>query len=138
MRSVKYFIATAFLVIVFFLGSVSNIQARSKWVGTWVTAEQLAERNNNPPAPFLENNSLRQIVQVSIGGKKIRVKFSNEFSTGPVTINSADVAVAVTSGSSHEIIESTLKELTFNGQSSLTMEPGEIDRKSTRLNSSHL
>ena len=49
MRSVKYFIATAFLVIVFFLGSVSNIQARSKWVGTWVTAEQLAERNNNPP-----------------------------------------------------------------------------------------
>ena len=126
MRSVKYFIATAFLVIVFFLGSVSNIQARSKWVGTWVTAEQLAERNNNPPAPFLENNSLRQIVQVSIGGKKIRVKFSNEFSTGPVTINSADVAVAVTSGSSHEIIESTLKELTFNGQSSLTMEPGEM------------
>lgn len=47
--------------------------AKGHWVGTWGTAPQLVERHNNPPAPGLTNNSLRQIVQVSIGGKKVRL-----------------------------------------------------------------
>ena len=48
------------------------------WVGTWGTAPQLVENNNNPPSPGLGNNSLRQIVQVSIGGEKVRLKLTNE------------------------------------------------------------
>ena len=36
--------------------------------------------------------------KVSISGKKIRLKFSNEFSQGPVTINGAQVAIAATAG----------------------------------------
>ena len=64
--------------------------AGKHWVATWATAEQVVEPHNCPPAPYLENNSIRQIVQVSISGKKIRLKFSNEFSKGPVTINAAD------------------------------------------------
>ena len=40
--------------------------ADNHWVGTWGTAPQLVENNNNPPSPGLGNNSLRQIVQVSL------------------------------------------------------------------------
>ena len=53
--------------------TVGFAMAQNHWVGTWGTAPQLVENNNNPPSPGLGNNSLRQIVQVSIGGKKVRL-----------------------------------------------------------------
>src|SRR5262245_15728057 len=64
----------------------------SHWVGTWTGAPQLVETANNPPAP-LSNSTLRQVVHVSLGGSQIRLRFSNEFGNGPVTINQAHVAV---------------------------------------------
>ena len=91
------------------------------WVGTWITAPQLVEPYNNPPEPGLTNNSLRQIVRVSIGGDMLRMKFSNEFSASPVTMKS--VKIAVSKGGS-AIDESTIKSLTFGGKKEFTMEPG--------------
>ena len=74
--------------------------AQSHWVGTWGTAPQLVENNNNPPSPGLGNNSLRQIVQVSIGGERVRLKLTNEFSTGSTQIKAVELAIAKTAGSS--------------------------------------
>lgn len=91
------------------------------WVGTWGTAPQLVESHNNPPSPGLGDNSLRQIVQVSIGGEKVRLKLTNEFSTGATEIKGVELALAKTAGSSSEIDESTTVSLTFNGQSGVTM-----------------
>lgn len=91
------------------------------WVGTWGTAPQLVETNNNPPSPGLGNNSLRQIVQVSIGGEKVRLKLTNEFSTGSTEIKAVELARAKTSGSSSEIDESSTVSVTFNGKAGVTM-----------------
>jgi lysophospholipase L1-like esterase len=91
------------------------------WVGTWSTAPQLVEPHNMPPSPGLTNNVLRQIVRVSIGGDSLRVRFSNAFSTAPVTMNS--VQIAVSKGAS-SIEKGTIKQLTFNGKLNVTMEPG--------------
>jgi lysophospholipase L1-like esterase len=91
------------------------------WVGTWGTARQLVEPNNMPPAPGLNNSTLRQVVCVSIGGKKLRLKFSNEFSKSPVTMKS--VQIAVSKGGS-TIDKSTIKTLKFNDKADVTMEPG--------------
>ena len=66
--------------------------AQSHWVGTWGTAPQLVENNNNPPSPGLGNNSLRQIVQVSIGGERVRLKLTNEFSAGATQIKAVELA----------------------------------------------
>ena len=77
--------------------------ADEHWVGTWATAPQLVERHNNPPQPGLTNNSLREIVQVSIGGKKVRLKLTNEFSEEPTEIKSIELSIAKTAGSSSEI-----------------------------------
>src|SRR5574344_2619773 len=98
---IKFLLLAAIMPMMF----STNAVAGKHWVATWATAEQVVEKNNCPPAPYLANNSLRQIVQVSISGKKIRVKFSNEFSEGPVTINAAEVALATTAGSSSNIVE---------------------------------
>lgn len=100
--------------------------AGKHWVATWATAEQVVEPHNCPPAPGLENNSIRQIVQTSISGKVVRVKFSNEFSKGPVTINAAEIAKAATAGSSSDIVAGTEVSLTFGGRSSVTIQPGEL------------
>ena len=98
--------------------------AGGHWVGTWGTAPQLVERHNNPPAPGLANNSLREIVQVSIGGKKVRLKLTNEFSTEPTEIKAIELAIAKTAGSSCEIDEKTTVSLTFDGQTSVTIPAG--------------
>jgi hypothetical protein len=95
--------------------------AGKKWVGTWGTARQLVEPNNMPPAPGLTNNTLRQVVAVSIGGKKLRFKFTNEFSNAAV--NMKWVQIAVSKGGS-DIDPSTIKTLKFKGKKEVVMEPG--------------
>ena len=103
---------------------VGVAMAKGHWVGTWGTAPQLVERHNNPPAPGLANNSLREIVQVSIGGKKVRLKLTNEFSTEPTEIKAIELAIAKTAGSSCEIDEKTTVSLTFDGKTSVTIPAG--------------
>lgn len=96
------------------------------WVGTWTTAQQTVEQNNLAPQPGLSGNSLRQIVQVSIGGERLRVKLSNEFSNGKTEIKGVEIAKALTSGSSSEIDESTTVSLTWDGNTSVTMQGGQM------------
>lgn len=122
MKRIHYVI----LVLMAIAMSTLNLDARKKWVGTWATAEQVVEPHNCPPEPGLGNNSIRQIVQVSIGGDNIRIKFSNEFSKTPVTINAAAVSHALTAGYEPDIEAGSMLNLTFNGKSSVTIKPGEL------------
>ena len=106
------------------LATAGTTMAANHWVGTWGTAPQLVENNNNPPSPGLGNNSLRQIVQVSIGGETVRLKLTNEFSSGSTEIKAAELACALTAGSSSDIDESTTVSLTFGGKPSVTIPAG--------------
>ncbi len=120
MKSLFYF-----LLFVVFTAHASEAKGPApkakRWVGTWGTARQLVEPNNMPPSPGLSNNTLRQVVCVSIGGKRLRMKFSNEFGKSPVTMKAVYIAVS-TGGSA--VNESTSKALKFNGREEITMEPG--------------
>ena len=91
------------------------------WIGTWGTATQLVEPNNMPPNPGLSNNTLRQIVCVSLGGNRLRVRFSNEFGTSPVTLDT--VHIAVSAGGS-AIDSTTDRALLFNGKLEVVIAPG--------------
>jgi len=119
---IKITLLTALLSLL----TISTANAGKHWVATWATAEQVVEPHNCPPAPGLENNSIRQIVQTSISGKEVRVKFSNEFSKEPVTINAAEIARAATAGASCDIIAGTEVSLTFGGKKTVTIEPGKL------------
>lgn len=96
-------------------------QASKYWVGTWSAAPQLVEPQNRPPAPGLSNHTLRQVICVSIGGKKLRVRLSNEFSTGPLEMN--DVQIAVSKGGD-ALDESTTRTLMFHGEKAVSVRPG--------------
>lgn len=119
----------AFAGLIFFLFFFSFFSTQStgisnpaeEWVGTWITAPQLVEPRNNPPEPGLSNNTLRQVVRVSLGGDSLRVKFSNEFSKSPVTMKAIHIAISVDSS---KIDPSTDQELKFNGKPEITIEPG--------------
>lgn len=111
------------LTFLFILNGYKSSTSQEIWVGSWATAPQLVEPRNMPPEPGLSNNSLRQILRVSIGGEEIRLKFSNEFSTSPVTMKAVNIAV---SKGGSEIDPSTLKKLQFNGNDEVTMAPGAV------------
>jgi lysophospholipase L1-like esterase len=110
-------------IVLMILLNPGILNAKKNWVGTWATAPQLVEPHNNPPAPGLSNNSIREIVRVSIGGKYIRVKFSNEHSKSPVTLKSVNIAASTGNGN---IDIASLRELKFNGQSEYIMQPGAV------------
>ncbi len=92
-----------------------------EWVGTWRTAPQLVEPRNMPPEPGLSHSTLRQVVRVSLGGDSLRVRFSNEFSTSPVTLNAVHIAVSTDSSA---IDPDTERALRFNGVSEVAIAPG--------------
>src|ERR1035441_8862477 len=100
--------------------------ADDHWVVTWGCAPQLTEPNNLPPVT-LAGSTLRQFVRTSIGGKNLRVRFSNIFGTEPVTIHAAHIALAAGKGSagSGEINPATDKMLTFRGAAEVVIPKGE-------------
>ena len=92
-----------------------------KWIGTWMAAPQLTEPGNLPPEPAFADTTLRQIVRVTLGGRQIQVRLSNEFGTVPLTLTAVRVARPGTGGS---IDPRTEKPLLFAGQASVTIAPG--------------
>ena len=102
-------------------GSKSLLDKNSGWVGTWTTAPQLVEPHNMPPAPGLTDNTIRQIVRVSVGGEEVRLRFSNAFSKSPVEMKLAAIA-QVSEGGSIDV--SSQKLLKFNKNESVKMTPG--------------
>jgi lysophospholipase L1-like esterase len=94
---------------------------QERWVGTWATAPQLVEPNNLPPEPGLSNNTLRQIVRVSLGGNKVRVRFSNAYSKDSLFINAVSIAVPA---DSCQVKPESITRLSFNGKRNVTIAPG--------------
>jgi lysophospholipase L1-like esterase len=92
-----------------------------RWVGTWAAAPQLTEPANMPPEPGLADATLRQVVHVSVGGKRLRLRFSNAFGVKPLTILSAHVAA---SAGGAAIKPEGSRELTFGRRTSVTIPPG--------------
>ena len=88
------------------------------WVGTWTASPQ--PPRGVMPASF-SNQTVRQIVRVSIGGSKVRIRLSNEFGSKPVQIGAASVGLA---GKSAEIVAGSLRPLTFGGAKKITLLPG--------------
>jgi len=101
--------------------ATASRDAGAGWVGTWAASPQLTEPRNLPPAPGLSGNTLRQVLHVSIGGKRLRVRLSNVFGNGPVSVASAHIALSAGGGA---IRPASDRPLTFGGQASVTIPAG--------------
>jgi len=67
------------------------------------------------------NQTVRNIVYTSVGGDRVRIRLSNAFGTAPLTIGDASIAVAETGA---ETVPGTMRQLQFNGQTSVTIPAG--------------
>jgi lysophospholipase L1-like esterase len=91
------------------------------WLGAWEAAPQIIDEGDLPKAPALAGSTLRQVLRVTAGGGRWRVRISNEFGDGPLTIESAHIAKTVRGDA---IDPSTDSPLTFGGQTSITLAAG--------------
>jgi lysophospholipase L1-like esterase len=124
-RPVVKTLAALLAGLVVFCAGHHLLAAEGHWVTTWGCGPQLTEPGNLPPAP-LANATLRQFVHTTIGGKQLRVRFSNAYGTSPVTINSAHVALSAGSLGTGIINPATDKALTFRGAPAAIIPPGEV------------
>jgi lysophospholipase L1-like esterase len=103
------------------LTGASAIGSEERWVGTWAASPQLTEPANMPPEPGLADVTLRQVVHISLGGKRMRIRFSNAFGTKPLKILSAHVAE---SAGGSAIKPEGGKSITFDALTSVTIPTG--------------
>jgi len=102
---------------------VSEGDNNDHWVGTWSTSL-------HPPdlgVPGLanagfNNQTLRQIVHTSLGGRRVRVRFST-FGANSVLVGAAHIALH-TSGAA--IVPGSDRALTFGGSPSITIPAGAL------------
>ena len=93
------------------------------WVASWGAAQQIPEPQNSLPAAEMTDATLREIVNLSIGGPAVRVRFSNAFGTEPLVIDAAHIARAIKPGTSR-IDPASDTPLTFGGAASVTIPAG--------------
>ena len=118
----KVRISFAAFVVLLFLCSRTGA-AQEHWVGTWAASQQLVEPRNSLSEDDLRDATLRQIVHVTIGGEKLRIRLSNRFGTTPLKFTAVHVARAV-SPASAKTDSATDLALTFSGDVSVTIPAG--------------
>nr|BFE64685.1 SGNH/GDSL hydrolase family protein [Dactylosporangium thailandense] len=90
------------------------------WVRTWGASPQAPDDSVTSIGP-VENATLRQIVRVSGGGDRVRIRLSNEYGTVPVTIGAACVGMT---GSDNLIRDGSGQAVTFSGRPIATIPAG--------------
>lgn len=100
------------------------------WVGAWSTSpvefnlKKMLDMEWIKCDLGLRNLTFRTRIQPTIFGEDVRITLSNEFGTGPLTIDTASVAKGYEK-LPQAIKTWTRKNVTFNGQSSVTIPAGE-------------
>ncbi len=100
-------------------------ESPNRWVGAWEASPTPGATLFSPGCPSdvgLKNQTVRNIVFLSMGGDAVRVRISNAFGSAPLEVGSASVAVAAFAGAA---VPGTMHELQFNGQKSITIAAGD-------------
>jgi lysophospholipase L1-like esterase len=94
-----------------------------KWVGSWGASPLPPSPGAGPfPAtPSFNDQTVRQIVRLSVGGSRVRLRLSNEYGAKALTIGAAHVAL--TDGAD-KLKPGTEKAVTFDGRPSATIPAG--------------
>jgi lysophospholipase L1-like esterase len=98
-------------------------QRREHWVVTWAASPQPNDRDAKDPALAIANQTLRQIVRVSLGGRRVRLRLSNAYGTTPLLVGAVHLGrhgggAGIVAGSDHVV--------TFGQVASVTIPPGAL------------
>lgn len=116
-RSWKALLVALLLLVPF--PATASPHGSLSWVGAWGTSPTTVPASDTTS---FEDQTLRQVVHLSVGGTSLRVRLSNEFGTEPLVVGEARVARRAGTGSS--IDPHTDRRLTFGGRTSVTVPAG--------------
>jgi len=121
------------LTLVAFSAPLPAQKAAGHWVATWATAPQPAvvlappPPGSNSPGPVFQDlksfhdQTVRMVVRVSLGGRRIRVRLSNAQGRGPLKVGAAHVALH---GQGSAIVTGSDRGLRFNGKGTVMIPAG--------------
>jgi lysophospholipase L1-like esterase len=104
------------------IGLAAVAPASAEWVATWSAPPHAPLGTEGPfAAASYENVTLSQILRVSEGGMRLRVRFSNRYGTGPLAIGAARVVRIDDAG---QEIDGTSRTLSFGGDAGAVIPRG--------------
>ena len=120
-----------FLAFALWAGLVAALQAMpvahagDDWIATWTASpHEVWAPDFLVPVKVPRNlwgQTVRQVAQVSIGGKRVRVVLSNEYGPWPIRIGAMQIAL---NDKGSAIVPGSGKPLTFGGKDSIVIPPG--------------
>lgn len=115
--------ALAPVLVLAFAAAAPAAAAADRWVGAWAASQQVPEPRNALPAEAMTDATLRQVVQVTAGGPRLRLRLSNLFGTEPLTFSAVRVARPLRPGAS-AIDPATDRPVTFSGRAQVVVPAG--------------
>jgi lysophospholipase L1-like esterase len=91
------------------------VRPEAVWVAAWGAAP-------DSPGPSMAGSTVRQIVRTSIAGSRVRLRFSNLFGSGPITLGPVRVALQASAGA---IEPASDRAVTFGGSRLVTVDRGQ-------------
>ncbi|WP_294263423.1 SGNH/GDSL hydrolase family protein [uncultured Sphingomonas sp.] len=93
------------------------------WQPAWVSAQMVPGGDNRLVSRAMTDASLRQVVRVSAGGARIRIRISNAFGSQPLVVRNASIARPVRSGAA-AVLPASLARMRFGGGAGVAVPPG--------------
>jgi len=97
----------------------------ARWIGSWAAspAPPMAPPPNNPArgTPTFNDQTIVQVVRLTAGGQRLRLRFSNEYGAQPLAIGAVRVGLVDAAGG---LVPGSDRPVTFAGQRTATLPPG--------------
>lgn len=98
-------------------------ESQPRWVGAWAASQQIPEPRNAAPSEDMQDATVRQVVRLTQGGPRIRVRLSNVHGTAPLAFGAVHVARPTGLGTAR-IEPATDRTVTFFGREDVTIPAG--------------
>lgn len=99
--------------------SAAPQQANEHWVATWMASPMEGTWSES-----FQNQTVRMIAHLSLGGSRVRVEFSNAFGKESLTIGAAHIGIQASAAA---IASGSDRALKFAGSPSVTVPPGAVE-----------
>lgn len=112
-------------VVCALLAAASQAQAAEHWVGSWAAspAMPMAAPANNPTrgTASFNNQTLTQVIRLSAGGPRLRIRLSNEYGPKPLAVGVVRLALLAENGA---VVAGSERTVNFSGSGTATIPAG--------------
>lgn len=116
---------SALLALLIAAHAAPHALADDRWTASWTASPQVilaAQEGLEPGVPSsLADQTVRQTLRVSLGGRAVRIVLTNAYGKAPLVIGEARVA---RTGSGPTIVQGSDRALTFGGETRVVIPPG--------------